>query len=268
MTDLLGQVAVITGAGGGIGRATALRLAARGADVAILDVDLAISKRWNEQLTAASVMGEVEALGRRSIGVEGDLSDRQVAQDAIAQVTAKFGRIDILVNCAGGAFTPTETSRGSDCTEADLDILFRSNFLSMLHCCQAAIPVLKKHGGAIVNMASNGVDTSLLSGVLALYCSFKAAVLRYSQSLAVELGPDGIRVNIVSPGLIESARFKTMAAGRPVGTSSQAAVNPLRRLGTPDDVARVIAFLASAEAAYVNGENIRINGGGSLVAAG
>ena len=260
-----GKVAAVTGGAGGMGRAFALRLAHAGADVAILDIDLNVAARYGEQLSAASVPDEIRALGRSSIGVEADLSDPDGATGAIEQVVAKLGRIDILVNCAGGAISPVERSAASMTPPEDVDLLFRANFLTMINCCRAAIPHMKGSGGAIVNLATMGVDVTPPSGRHAMYSSVKAAVLRYTQSLAVELGPEGIRVNCVSPGLIETARIKASAAARGLGTSKQAEANPLRRLGTPEDVAGVVEFLVSDAAGYVTGENIRVTGGSTLL---
>lgn len=268
MTDKLkGKVAVVTGGAGGIGRAYAIRLALLGADVAIIDIDLGIAVRNGEVLSAASVMEEVKAQGGRSIGVEADLSQREQAVDAIAQVARDLGSIDILVNNAGGAITPIDRSRASDTSVEDAEALFGVNFYSMVHCCQAAIPHLRKKGGVVVNVATTGIDRTPADGRIAMYSASKAAVLRYTQSLAVELGPDGIRVNCIAPGIIESARIKALAAVRNLGTEAQAMANPLRRLGTPEDCAGVLEFFVSDLSRYVTGECIRVSGGSTLVSA-
>src|SRR5258708_23058005 len=137
----------------------------------------------------------------------------------------------------------------------------------MVACCQDAAPDLRKQGGAVVNIATYGVDRTLASGRLAMYSAAKAAVLRYTQSLAVELGPDGVRVNCISPGIIESARVKALAAARNLGTEAQARANPLRRLGTPEDRAGALAFLVTDLSRYVTGECIRVSGGATLVSS-
>lgn len=265
MSKLKGKVAIVTGGAGGIGRACVLRLAQLGADVAIIDIDLGVAAKYGEKLTAATVMDEVKALGGRSIGIQADLSKQQLAADAIAQAVRELGRIDILINSAGGAVTPIDRSSAVDAPLEDTEKLFNINFYSMLHCCQAAAPYLRKQGGAIVNVATNGVDRSLPGGRLAAYNAAKAAVLRYSKSLAVELGPDAVRVNCISPGIIESARVKSQAAARNLGTDAQAKANPLRRLGTPEDCADVVEFLVTDLSRYVTGECIRVSGGGTLL---
>jgi NAD(P)-dependent dehydrogenase (short-subunit alcohol dehydrogenase family) len=267
MDKLKGKVAIVTGGAGGIGRAYALRLAQLGADVAIIDIDLAVASRYGEALTAASVMEEVRAFGGRSIGVEADLSQQQQAAAAIEKVAKELGRIEILVNNAGGAITPIDRSRSSDTPLEDTEKLFAVNFYSMVHCCQAAAPHLRKQGGAVVNIATSGVDRTAGNGRLAMYSAAKAAVLRYTQSLAVELGPDGVRVNCISPGIIESARIKAQAAARKLGTDAQARANPLRRLGTPEDCAGALEYLVTDLSRYVTGECIRVSGGATLVSS-
>src|SRR5690606_4823580 len=119
--------AIVTGAARGLGRAYALRLARLGADVAILDIDLNGAAAFGETLTAATVPDEIRAFGRRSLGIEADLSDRAAATDAIRQVAAEFGRIDILVNNAGGAITPIERSRASAVPDEDIALTLDAN---------------------------------------------------------------------------------------------------------------------------------------------
>src|SRR5260221_8443115 len=175
MNELKGKVAIVTGGAGGIGRAYALRLARLGADVAIIDIDLAVASRYGEALTAESVMEEVKALGGRSIGVEADLSQQKQSAAAIEKVANELGRIDILVNNAGGAITPIDRSRASESPLEDTEKLFAVNFYSMVHCCQAAVPFMRRQGGgAIVNVATNGVDRTPAGGRLAMYNSAKA----------------------------------------------------------------------------------------------
>jgi 3-oxoacyl-[acyl-carrier protein] reductase len=265
MAKLTGKIAIVTGAAGGMGRAYAHRLASLGADVAILDLDLNVSKRWGEALTADSVMDEVRAMGVRSLGVQADLSRESEARGAIEKVVSELGGIDILVNNAGGAITPIERSTPSQSPAADTELLFGANFRTMLHCCQAAVPHLRQRAGVIVNVATIGVDVDDIKGQYALYDAAKAAVVRYSRSLAVELGPDGIRVNCIAPGMMETARVKAQAAERNYVTAAGAKYVPLRRLGRAEDVAGALEYLVTDLSAYVTGECIRVSGGAQLV---
>jgi 3-oxoacyl-[acyl-carrier protein] reductase len=265
MHRLDGKVAIVTGGAGGIGRGYALRLARLGADVAILDLDLAISRRHGELLTAADVVEEVRALGVRSVGVEADLSDRPQAEAAIRRVVEDLGGIDVLVNNAGGAIAPFERSSGADSPEQDTALLFNANFFTTVNCCQAAIPHLRARRGVIVNISTICVDVVDREGKYAMYGAAKAAVLRYSRNLAVELGPDGIRVNCIAPGITETARVKASAAARGIGTSDQATAIPLRRFASVDDMLGPLQFLVTDMSAYVTGECIRVSGGMTLV---
>lgn len=268
MTRLQGKAAIVTGGAGGIGRAYALRLARLGADVAILDIDLGVAKRWGEELGAETVAAEIAQLGVRGMELQVDLSDREAATRAVQSVAEAFGRLDILVNNAGGAITPMETSYSSNITDADLDKLMSANFYGTVYTCQAALPWLRREGGSIINVATVAVDLSPANGALAGYSASKAAVLRYTRHLAAETGVDGVRVNAIAPGLIETARVKSQAAARGLGTAEQARKIPLRRLGRPEDCADVLEFLASDLSAYVTGECIRVSGGYTLIAAG
>ncbi len=264
-TDLSGKVAVVTGAARGMGRAFAQRLAALGADVAVLDLDLQGAAQFNEKLDAASVPDEIIAMGRRSIGVQVDLSDRAAATAAIREVEAKLGRVDILVNCAGGLITPMERSAASITPDEDIRKSFAVNFDSMLFCCQAAIPGMRERGGGvIVNLSSQSGVSVYPGGVMAAYAAAKAAVTHYTRCLAAEVGQWGIRANCISPGIIMTSRVAAQAAARSVGSDAQAQALPLRRFGTPQDVARALEFLATDLSGYVTGQCLCVDGGAVL----
>lgn len=256
-----GKVAIVTGAARGIGRAIALQLARAGANVVIADLDLNGAGQWGEELTAGSVMDEVRALGRRSLGVEGDLGDRLFAQRVVDQVVCEFGGVDILVNVAGGAITDAATSPGSVSPESDLDLVFSANYKSAVFCCQAATHSLKQRRGAIVNFSSTVGSHPSATGALAHYAASKAAVNSFTRSLAAELGPFGVRVNAVLPGIIMTARIAALAQKRAIGTADDIERIPLRRFGQPDDIAKVVEFLASDDAGYITGQCLAVNGG-------
>ena len=258
--------AVVTGGAGGMGRAHALRLARLGADVAILDIDLDVANRWDEQLTAPTVAEEISALGVESMAIEVDLTDAASTDAAVAKIVAEWSAIDILVNNAGGAITPYERSTATTTSDEDVRRVVDLNLVGAVNMCRAAAPHLRRPGGSIINIATIGVDIETGQGQLALYAAAKAAVVRYTRSLAVELGPDGIRANCVSPGLILTARIRALAAARPgAGGNDPSATIPLRRAGEPEDVSAVVEFLAGDLAGYVTGENIRVGGGIHLV---
>lgn len=261
--ELAGRVAIVTGAARGIGRAIALRLARAGADVVIADVELDGARRFGEALGADTVPHEIEALGRRSLGVEGDLTQAAAARELVARTLDTFGRLDILVNNAGGALTPVERSRASEAPPEDLQAMWDINLMTAVHCCQAAMPALRRSGaGSVVNLASRAaLNAAQRDGQLAPYGISKMAVVGYTRYLAAEVGPDGVRVNAVAPGVVTTARIRAQAAARGIGTEREIARIPLRRLGTPEDIANAVMFLASDASAYVTGQCLSVCGG-------
>jgi NAD(P)-dependent dehydrogenase (short-subunit alcohol dehydrogenase family) len=262
---LSGQVAIVTGAARGLGRAFALRLARLGADIAVVDIDLDAAAEFSEQLEAKSVSGEVELCGRRSIGVQADLTRRGEAQKAVDATLRAFGRVDILVNNAGGAVTPAARSKASETPEEDIRKLLDVNFMSAVHCCQAAVPIMKRQGaGVIVNISSQSAISTYNGGLLAAYASSKAAVTQYTRYLAAEVGPFGIRANCLSPGVTMTSRVAAQAAKRGIGTEEEAAKIPLGRLGTVEDCAGVLEFLTTDLSRYVTGQCISVCGGAVL----
>ena len=265
---LQGKVAIVTGAARGLGRAYALRLARLGANVAIFDVDLAGAGKWGEKLTAASVSQEVQALGRQSTEVQVDLADRKAVNVAMRRVQERFGRIDILVNNARGAITPPERSKPSVVPDEDIQEIFDVNLMSTIYCCQAVAPIMvAQKSGVIVNTSSTAARTVARGGFLSHYGAAKAAVTYYTRSLAAELGPSGIRVNAIAPGVMLTARVKSLADQRGIAVASEANHVPLRRLGEVEDCAGVVEFLVSDLSRYVTGQCISVCGGATLTPA-
>lgn len=263
---LQGKRAIVTGGARGLGRAYALRLAALGADVAVVDLDLNGAAQYGEALAADSVAGEIEKLGRRGLGVQADLSVNDRAQEAVAAVVAAFGGVDILVNNAGGAVTPSDRSDASSVPEGDLRTVMDANFMSTVFCCQAVAPVMvRQGGGVIVNTSSQaGVTTYNHQGKLAGYAASKAAVAQYTRYLAAELGPHGVRVNCLAPGVMLTARVAAQAAARGIGTPAEMLRVPLRRFGQVEDCAGVVEFLVTDLSRYVTGQVISVCGGAVL----
>ncbi|MEE8472167.1 MAG: glucose 1-dehydrogenase [Dehalococcoidia bacterium] len=242
------RVAIVTGAAGGIGRAIALKLAQEGANIAVADMNLE---------GATGVAGEVKSLGREALAVKTDVSDHQEVNDMVKAVLDKFGRIDILMNDAGGS----ARERGSyfhASTEDVWDMVLAKNLKGTMHCTRAVINhMMERKSGKIVNMGS-------VAGVYgqeekAEYSAAKGAIIAFTKALALEAAPHGITVNCVSPGVIDTL------ATRPGRTARQdqllSLIPPMGRLGTPEDVANLVAFLVSDEAAWITGQNYLITGG-------
>lgn len=257
---LEGKVAIVTGAGGGMGRGYALHLASLGADVAVLDKDLDVGRR-NGEYAEGSVADQIRDLGQRALAVQADLSNRAEATAAVEQVARELGPIDILVNNAGGAITPTSRSFATVVPDEDLDLLFKANYLSAVYMCQAAYPLMTKPGGSIVNVVTFGVFGSDITGQGAGYGSAKSALYAYTRYLALEAGPSGVRANCIAPGLIMTPRVAAAAKERNLGTEDQARRIPLRRLGQTDDMIGAVEFLASDMSKYITGECICVTGG-------
>ena len=262
---LEGKVALVTGAAGGMGRAYALHLAKLGADIAIVDKDLLGGKRRGEY-TAESVAQEISESGRKVIAIEADLGKRAAAQAAVDGAANAFGRLDVLVNNAGGAITPSERSRATVVPDEDIELLLAANFLSAVYCCQAAVPVMATPGGSIINIVTFGVYMSDSRGQYAVYAAAKAALLTFTRHLAVELGPVGVRANCIAPGMIMTPRVAAAAAARGLGTESQSQTIPLRRLGQAGDMVGAVEFFATDMSAYVTGECLSVTGGLGLTA--
>jgi NAD(P)-dependent dehydrogenase (short-subunit alcohol dehydrogenase family) len=260
-----GKCAIVTGAARGLGRAYALRLASLGADVAVIDINLNAAAEFNETLNAETVPDEIRSIGRKSIGIQADLTQRQDVEKAFAEIMTAFGRIDILVNNAGGALTPIERSMASVAPDEDIKKNLDVNLLTAMYCCQTVAPVMRAQGGGvIVNIATMAALTVIGRGLLAHYGVAKAAVVQYTRYLAAELGPDGIRVNCIAPGPIQTSRVVAQAAARGIVRPDDARRIPLRRLGTTEDCANVLEFLATDLSSYVTGQCISVCGGSVL----
>ena len=265
MAALTGKVAIVTGAARGLGRAYALRLAKLGADVVIADLNLNAAARVGEELTAESVMAEVEALGRRSLGVEGDVRDPDAVKRLFAETLAAFGRIDILVNNAGVAVARGSGTLATETTPDGFDYLIDVNLKSVQLCCAAAAPAMKAQGsGVIVNISSQTGISLLEGGNLAVYGAAKAGVAYLTRTLAAELGPHGIRVNAIAPGIVETERLKRLDPSMGVGTPAQRQAIALRRFGRTDELANALEFLATDLSSYVTGQVISVCGGAVL----
>lgn len=258
---LEGKVALVTGSGRGLGRAYALRLAGLGADVVVNDIDMAAARQYGEELSAPTVMDEIAALGRRSLGIVADVTDSAQVATMFDQILGEFGRLDILVNNAGGALVPGP-SFASSVPEADFRRMMDLNLMSTIFCCQAASgPMKEQRSGKIVNVGSQAGLRSQGSGGGTAYSVAKAAIQHYTRKLASELGPYNVNVNCIAPGWILSSRAVASGRGSPETRARLEEEIALKRLGTPEDCAKVVEFLVTDLSDYVTGQIIPVCGG-------
>jgi meso-butanediol dehydrogenase / (S,S)-butanediol dehydrogenase / diacetyl reductase len=253
--ELQGQVAIVTGAGRGIGRAAALELGRMGADIVVAELD-----RPGAERTA----GEVRELGRRAIAVPTDVMSRADLARMVERTRAELGRIDILVNNAG-IYRAAATL---DVTEDHWDAIMAINAKAVFFASQAVLPtMIRQQRGVIVSLAS--MAGKIGSAFNLPYNASKAAVVSITKSLALAHAADGIRVNCVCPGFVETEMWKVVEGelGKLSGISAEEFTRrrlgqvPLGRMERPEDVARVIGFLASEKAAYMTGQAINVTGG-------
>lgn len=246
--SLNGQVAVVTGSSSGIGRAIALRLGRDGADVCV--------NYHHEAAAAGAVRQEIEKLGQRAIVVGADVAQVVDAQRLIAETVARLGRVDILVNNAGIEFKQPFL----DVTEERYDAVMAVNLKGAFFCAQAAARQMVKqgNGGRIINISSVHEDLPLPE--YSPYAASKGGMRMLMRTICLELAPHGIRVNDVGPGAIATPINKATLTN-PTLLKELLAEIPLDRVGTPEDVAGVVSYLASPEASYVTGSTYFIDGG-------
>jgi 2-hydroxycyclohexanecarboxyl-CoA dehydrogenase len=250
---LQGMNAVVTGGAQGIGRAIALRLARDGANIGILDI---------QKETAEKTAGEIRGLGVKAMAIQCDATDYPQVKESVARVHKEYGSIDILINNAGidmaGQFVDTEPSQW----DKILNVNYRS-FLIASHVC---IPyMIENKRGNIVSMGSDAGRIGAAGEVL--YCGTKAAIMASSKALARELARYNIRVNAVSPGPVHTDLWDQLHPGEKGQKVTEAVTRaiPMRRLGTPEDVADVVAFFVSEDARYLTGQVLSIDGGLTMI---
>src|SRR5271157_406560 len=247
-SDLKGKVALVTGASSGIGAATAGLLASLGARVAI--------GFHHNQTGAIQVMESITAAGGTAVAVVGDFRKTGDIHAVIDQVVKEFGPIDILVNNAGAL---VKRAPIRELTEKLWDDVVALNLKSAVFASQAVAPsMIERRAGAIVNVVSIAAHNGGGPGAGA-YATAKAGLISFTKSLAKELAPYGVRVNAVSPGVIDTPFHEVFSTPEMIATFVKTI--PLGRVGTPEEVANVIAFLASDAASYVVGETVEVNGG-------
>ncbi len=278
MYDLSDKVALITGAGGrhGIGRAIALRLAQEGADVVVTDIERSEEAIRPEDRQAGwkglpSVVAEIEALGRQSMGLFSDVSDSSQVADMMDRTLDRFGKIDILVNNAGSR-PGKDRVLVVELEEEAFDEVMRVNVRGTYLCSQAvARHMIARGGGGKIIVISSGAGKKGIARYAA-YCASKFALVGFTQALAQELGAHKINVNAICPGLVDTERVDFIASAlAPEGESGaehrammvrqRESIIPLGRIAQGDDIARLAAFLSSGESDYMTGLSISVSGG-------
>jgi NAD(P)-dependent dehydrogenase (short-subunit alcohol dehydrogenase family) len=247
--EMAGNVAIVTGASSGIGRATAVTFARAGAAV----VGVARSKGALEEL-----VDEIEAEGGTATAVAADLTDPEAIEKVVAETVEAYGRIDVLVNAAG----VIDNGSIEDTSLADWDQMFAINLRAPFYLMQQAMPHLVESGGNVVNVSSV-TGPRAFPGILA-YCASKAGLDQLTHAAALEMAPKGVRINAVNPGVVETNLHK--AGGMDKERYAEflehsKTTHPLGRVGQPGEVAELIYFLASPRAGWITGVTYLIDGG-------
>jgi 3-oxoacyl-[acyl-carrier protein] reductase len=244
------RTAIITGAGRGMGRSVAQALAVRGVRVVINDT--------NAEL-AEDAARELNENGGEAWAIAGNVTNVKEVHEMVAQTVERFGGVDILVNNAG-VLRPTKVI---DIPEEEWDFVVDVNLKGTFLCSQAVLPAMQKAGwGRIINFSSTaGKNVSTVGG--AHYTAAKAGILGFTRHLAKEVARDGITVNAVCPGLIDTEMVRATISDERVRAYAESF--PIPRLGRPEEVAELVAFLASEQAAYITGASLDINGGDLMI---
>jgi len=238
------KIAIVTGAGQGIGRAIAEKLAAGGATVVVTDIN---------QATAGQA---AQAIGGGAVAVTADVTSAESVTAMVAQARARFGRIDVLVNNAGW----DKAGRFTDSDPADWDRVIQINLYGVLNTSKAVLPVMAEQGrGTVVNIASDAGRVG--SSGEAVYSAAKGGVIAFTKAAAREMARHQVTVNCVCPGPADTELFAAIGGDNPKLRDALTRAIPLRRLARPADVAGAVAFLASDDAAFITGQTISVSGG-------
>jgi 3-oxoacyl-[acyl-carrier protein] reductase len=248
LLDLSGKVALVTGAGSGIGKASAIRLAEAGAAVTI--------NYYRNEAGAEDAKQTILAAGGRAIAVQADVRRSDEVERLVKATVEAFGPIDILVNNAGSL---VERLRIHELTEERWDEIIELNLKTPYLCARAvASSMIERRTGVIINITSIAGRNGGANGATA-YATAKGGLITFTKGLAKELAPFGVRVNAISPGVIDTPFHEQFST--PEALKNFAGATPLGRVGTSDECARAVVFMASDSASYLVGENMEINGG-------
>ena len=281
MYDLSGKVAVVTGAGGrhGIGRAIATRLAREGADVVVTDIPQSLDAIRPQDRAEGweglpSVVLEIEAAGRQAMGLFSDAADSGQVEEMVGQVLARFGHIDILVNNAGSR-PGRDRVPVVELTEDAFDEVMRVNVRGTYLCSRAVARhmISRQQGGKIIIISSGAGKRGIAR--YAVYCASKFALVGFTQALAQEMAPHRVNVNAICPGLVDTERVDFIAAAlaaegqsaeehRAMMVRERSTRVPMGRIAQGEDIARLAAFLSSAESDYMTGLSISVSGGSEM----
>jgi NAD(P)-dependent dehydrogenase (short-subunit alcohol dehydrogenase family) len=262
--ELAGTIAFVTGSGRGLGRTMATRLAELGADVAIHDIDWQSPSKYGEAMDLGAVAKDMEKFGTRVVAVTGNIGDKNAVLKMKAEIEAKLGPVNVLVNCAGGdigaAGGKPNPNNALDVSLEDIQVLTNNNLIGTMLVCQAFVPpMVKAGGGSVINIASAAAHMGCSPEVV--YSTLKAAVVHYTRCLAKELLTEGVRINAVSPGPTKSARFQ---ATRKVDPDKMVVGKSFVRYAEPAEIADAVAFLAGPRSKFINGQVLRVDGGLTL----
>jgi 3-oxoacyl-[acyl-carrier protein] reductase len=269
---LAGKAAWVTGSSRGIGRVIAGHLASLGANVAVHGTSPFSTRAFNEAESLEAVAQAIAAEhGVETLPVSGDLTDAATVERVVHEITARFGRIDILVNCAGGDIGVQGTTginfgkpEGNDAVHIaveDIRSVLDRNLMTCILCCRAVAPqMIERKSGWIVNIGS-GAGTGGAGMLSAIYGTAKAAVHAYTRYLAALLRTDNVYANVVAPGPILTPRFE---ATRPIDESRKVTGGTLDRYGWPIEIARAVEFCVTEDSSYMTGQVVRVDGGRQL----